>query len=145
MNIVEIDLDNYFVTQVPTGQKENLAHVTAIMNGWTPTITTLEKKEYLGTSLELDVFIVNKPDNIRILNRLSDKILYEESITVDNPTPSFDYGLKFMQSYMGAKSRKDMKEFNTTVLKESQEQVLKDAEQTIQDDLDIAFEDMVVL
>ena len=142
---MEIDLNNHLVIQVPTGQKEALANIVAIENGYSATVTTIERKEYLGTALELDTFIVGKPDNIRILNRLSDRILYEETITSANPVSMFEHGIEVIRLHIGVKVREAVTSYNTKVLKAQQETDLQSAEDVIKADLDASLTDLTAI
>lgn len=139
MTLVEVDLENNYILELPKSQKGEMMRITALENGWSATVTNVEQKEFHGTPKEMDTFISNIKENIRLLNKFPDYVLYEETVVIDNPVSAYDFGVQFLQEYVGSKFRADHVSHSTKALAKTHQAEMEASQKASKSGLDDAF------
>jgi len=119
MNIQQIDIDEHLVIPTPTGQKEQLATIVAIENGYTETIENLEEKTFEGSAEEIDAKIASFTNNQRLLNVVEGVLTYEDKTPITNPETAVEFGKQVIMNLIGTKVRTDVRSFQLKELQAS--------------------------
>lgn len=145
-NIKEIDLHKYFIMEIPEGQKEILATIVALNNGWLPTIDNSEIKESIGEKTYIQSIIANftKYQTLNSIEDIKDesnsnygktRLTYLDVTPIENTVSSVDFGIRFIQLEIGRIVREAVTNQELKILQEKQQKELLEVKEAVTNNL----------